>query len=213
MSPRTAKQFKEIREEKKNLIMDVALECFAKEGFHNTTITHIARKAGISKGLMYNYFESKEQLLSEIINRSMAEILCYFDPDKDGFLTEDEFELFIRKLFSIIRNKLSFWRLFYQFIMQKDVRDQFLKSYFGPARSIQGIATDAVNTPLANLGRIITDYFIRKKDTKPADYNPILEMNMLLYTIEGFALISTFVEEIDDNYFDQTINRIIEIYK
>ena len=71
MSPRTPKQFEEIREEKKTLIMDVALEHFANEGYHNTTINHIAKHAGISKGLMYNYFESKEELLAEIINRSM----------------------------------------------------------------------------------------------------------------------------------------------
>ena len=70
MSPRTPKQFMEIREEKKTLIMDVALEHFANEGYFTTTINHIARHAGISKGLMYNYFESKEELLTEIINRS-----------------------------------------------------------------------------------------------------------------------------------------------
>ena len=43
MSPRTAQQFKEIREEKMNLIMDVALEHFAKEGYFRTTISHIQR--------------------------------------------------------------------------------------------------------------------------------------------------------------------------
>jgi AcrR family transcriptional regulator len=213
MTPRTAKQFEEIREEKKNLIMDVALEYFAVEGFHNTTINDISKKAGISKGLMYNYFESKEQLLQQIIDRSMKEILLFFDPNKDGYLTEDEFELFIRKLFSIIRNKLSFWRLFYQFIMQKDVRDLFLKSYLAPEKSDRGIIPDKVNTPLSNLGEIITDYFLRKKGKKPAGYNPILEMNMLFYTIEGFALISSYMEDIDDKYFDLTVNRIIEIYK
>ena len=60
MSPRTPQQFEEIREEKMTLIMDIALEHFANEGYHTTTINHIARHAGISKGLMYNYFESKE---------------------------------------------------------------------------------------------------------------------------------------------------------
>ena len=84
MSPRTPKQFEQMREEKKTLIMDVALEHFAKEGYHNTTITHIAKHAGISKGLMYNYFESKEELLTEIINRSMEGVAKYIDPDKDG---------------------------------------------------------------------------------------------------------------------------------
>ena len=43
--------------------MDVALQHFANKGFHATTIYHIAEHAGISKGLMYNYFNSKEELL------------------------------------------------------------------------------------------------------------------------------------------------------
>ena len=36
MAPRTPQQFEDIREEKKTLIMNVALEYFAKEGYHNT---------------------------------------------------------------------------------------------------------------------------------------------------------------------------------
>ena len=67
MSPRSAKQFKEIRKEKKDHIMEVALELFAENGFHATSISQIAKKAGISKGLTYNYFESKKELLDELI--------------------------------------------------------------------------------------------------------------------------------------------------
>ena len=55
--------------------MDVALEHFANEGYHATTINHIAKHAGISKGLMYNYFESKEALLKAIIHKSVTEVL------------------------------------------------------------------------------------------------------------------------------------------
>jgi AcrR family transcriptional regulator len=105
MSPRTPHQFQEIRDEKRALIMAVALEHFANEGYFKTTIIHIARHAGISKGLMYNYFTSKEELLIAIINKSIEDIAQYFDPNRDGYLSEDEFEMFIRKLFSLIRKK------------------------------------------------------------------------------------------------------------
>ena len=74
MSPRTSQQFQEMREEKMTLIMDVALEHFANEGYFRTTISHIARHAGISKGLMYNYFESKEALLRAIVHKSVNEV-------------------------------------------------------------------------------------------------------------------------------------------
>lgn len=213
MSPRTPKQFQEIREEKKTLIMDVALEHFASEGYHNSTISHIAKHAGISKGLMYNYFESKEELLAEIITRSMKEISLYLDPDKDGHLSEDEFELFIRKYFLILREKLSFWRLYFQLLQQKDVRDQFLKSFTGPVNSVESVYKNGSNTFLALASRMITEYFIRKKSRRPADYDAILDMNMFIYTIEGFARITGFLDEVDSDYYEKTINRIIELYK
>jgi AcrR family transcriptional regulator len=213
MTPRTPKQFKEIREEKKTLIMDVALEHFALEGYHNCTISHIAKHAEISKGLMYNYFASKEELLAEIINRSIDEISHYFDPDKDGLLSEDEFELFIRKYFFLLRNKLSFWRLYFQLLLQKDVRDQFLKSFPGPVNSVESVFINNNNTFLGLASKMIMEYFIRKKERRPFDYDPILDMNMFIYTIEGFAHITAFLDEVDGNYYEKTVNRIIELYK
>jgi AcrR family transcriptional regulator len=213
MSPRTPKQFREMRDEKKTHIMDVALEHFANEGFHKTTISHIAKHAGISKGLMYNYFESKEDLLTEILNKCMGEISHYLDPDKDGYLSEEEFELFVRKFFIILKEKLSFWRLFFQLMMQKVVRDQILKSYL---RSPDGDITVEIvksNTILALASNLINDYFIRKKDKRPADYDPVLDMKMFIYTLEGFARITAYLDEVDEVYFDKTVDRIIEVYK
>ncbi len=213
MSPRTPQQYEEIREEKKTLIMDVALKHFATEGYHNTTISQIAKHAQISKGLMYNYFSSKEDLLSEIINRSTEEISRYFDPDRDGYLTEEEFELFIRKLFLILREKLSFWRLFYQFLMQKDVREKFLHSHIGHDDSTKTHNTGRSNTFLILMRKILNDYFERKRGKMPAGYDPVLDMNMFLYMIEGFGMATVYQDEVDDNYYNKAINRIIELYK
>jgi len=149
----------------------------------------------------------------EIISRSMGEISQYFDPDRDGYLSEEEFELFVRKYFLIIRENLSFWRLYYQLLQQKDVREQFLKSFQGPVNSVESMYVNGNQTFLALASRLITEYFIRKRDRKPADYDPILDMNLFIYTIEGFAHITAFLDEVDSSYYEKTINRIIEVYK
>jgi AcrR family transcriptional regulator len=213
MSPRTQKQFKVIREEKKTLIMDVALEHFAKEGYFNTSISHIAKHAGISKGLLYNYFVSKEELLSEIVKRSMEEISRSFNTDKNGILSGEEFEQFVRNYFRILRENLSFWRLFYQLMLQKDVRDHFLKSYPGPVNSVESIYKNGGNTFLSMASRMINDYFERKKEKMPAGFDAILDMNMFIYTIEGFARLTVFLDEIDSITYEKSVNRIIEVYK
>lgn len=212
MAPRTQRQFEEMREEKRALIMDTALMHFANEGYHNTTISHIAKHAGISKGLMYNYFNSKEELLNKIIDRSMEDIFIHFDPDHDGYLSEDEFELFIRVLFTHVRENLSFWRLFYQLVLQKDVRDQFLKSYIGGTNSVQEFSPVNGISILSVFTSMMRAYFTRKKEKKPEGYNPVLELNMFIYTLEGFTMVSAYLDEVDD-YYDKAINRIIELYK
>ena len=45
--------------DRKKAILDAPLQVFADEGYHNASISKIAKAAGVSKGLMYNYFESK----------------------------------------------------------------------------------------------------------------------------------------------------------
>lgn len=212
MSPRTPKQFQEIREEKKAHIMDIALKYFASEGYHKTTISDITKHAGISKGLMYNYFESKEDLLTAIIDRSMLTVSEYFDPDKDGYLTEEEFELFIRKLFHVLREKISFWRLFYQLLMQNEVRKLLMRNTLSPPDSVQSIYS-GTSSFLSLMTGMIADYFVRKKSRKDDDYDPVLDMKMFVYTVEGFIMITVYLDEIDNNYYDKTIEKIIELYR
>jgi AcrR family transcriptional regulator len=212
MSPRTPKQFKEIREEKRTHIMDVALEHFAKEGYYNTPISHIAKHAGISKGLMYNYFESKEDLLTEIINRSLHDLAENFDPDRDGRLSEEEFELFIRKLFALLREDQAFWRLFYQLFMQSEVRKLLIDATISLLNSVQVNNSNSGNFLLVISG-MISDYFMRKKVRKGEDYDPVLEGNMFMYTVEGFIMITAYMDEIDEVNYSKTVERIIELYK
>jgi len=213
MSPRTPEQFEGIREERKTLIMDVALEHFAKEGYHNTTINHIARHAGISKGLMYNYFISKESLLFEIIMRSVNEMYADLDSDKDGYLSGEEFEFFIRRLFNLLKEKKSFWRLIFQLIMQNEVREKILNSFpsFGILNEENKINNDMAF--LNSVVNILTDYFLRKKDRGNKDYDPFSELNLFILTLKGFVLSFVYMEDKDDGYYEKTINDIIRKFK
>ncbi len=213
MSPRTPKQYEEIREEKKTLIMDVALYLFANEGFYATTINNIAKHAGISKGLMYNYFESKEDLLSAIIERSVSEIYKHFDLNRDGYLTEDEFEFFIRKISRILNEKQTFWRLFFQVLMQNEVREKFLNSFLGTESLLKSAKEYKEGFFISNIMKIITEYFVRKKTTRGNDYDPYLELNMFILTLKGFAITYIYIDQDEEIYYEKTINRIIELYK
>ena len=51
-----------------------AFQCFAEAGFHETTVDDICRKAGVSKGTFYWYFESKELVFVQILEAWADEV-------------------------------------------------------------------------------------------------------------------------------------------
>jgi AcrR family transcriptional regulator len=129
MSPRTSKQIGKIRQEKIELIMETSLELFAENGYHATSISQIAEKAGISKGLMYNYFESKKVLLEALITHGFDSIFENFDVNHDEALKEEEFIYFIKQNFQLLRENLQHWKLFFSLLLQPQVNDSFSKDY------------------------------------------------------------------------------------
>jgi AcrR family transcriptional regulator len=44
-------------------ILDAALRCFSRDGFHNTTTADIVRESGVSQGALYLYFETKDDII------------------------------------------------------------------------------------------------------------------------------------------------------
>ena len=121
MSPRTEQQFEEIREARKKEIMDTALKLFAAEGFDKTSISKIAGEAGISKGLLYNYFKSKEDLIKTIIFNGLDSLTRYIDPNHDGILTRDELQYFIEEFFDVLVKNQHQWKLYFTLFFQAHV--------------------------------------------------------------------------------------------
>ena len=128
--PRTPEQFEEIRKEKRLLIKKTALQLFAENGYENSTISNIAQTAGISKGLLYNYFKSKEELLQEIIVDINEEFGNMLDPDHDGEITDDEASGFLDTFFDIVMHRREEMKLYYQLSFQHQVMD-VLHGQFG----------------------------------------------------------------------------------
>lgn len=56
----------EYKEEAKSKIVKAARVVFAKRGYHEATMDDVAREVGVSKGALYSYFASKEDILKEI---------------------------------------------------------------------------------------------------------------------------------------------------
>lgn len=61
----------EQKERRKQEIMRAALELFVSKGYAATKVTDIAKRANMSSGLMFHYFESKEKLYEELIRMGL----------------------------------------------------------------------------------------------------------------------------------------------
>jgi TetR/AcrR family transcriptional repressor of uid operon len=60
--------------DRRTQILDAALVCFAKRGFHQASMHDISTEAGISVGLIYRYFENKDAVISAMADRHKKEI-------------------------------------------------------------------------------------------------------------------------------------------
>ena len=167
MSPRTEKQFLVIREERKAQIKKVALEIIYEEGLEGSSISKIAKRAKISKGLLYNYYESKEEMIKEIIQDGIKPFVEIFDPNKDGILTVEEAKYFIDEMFHILESNLKYWRLYFSVMLQPKVmvlvKDDFVKM-------------------MAPFIKILVEYF----KTRGSD-NPEVDMKIALALIDGIG--------------------------
>ncbi len=110
MSPRTDKQFEEIREKSKDNIVDSALDLFSEKGFFNTSVRQIAKKANVSIGLMYNYFSSKEELLTSITNKALK-LIDNIISDDPKLSAEENIEKTLEQFFQLLESKRKLLRM------------------------------------------------------------------------------------------------------
>jgi len=122
MSPRTAEQNEEIRQQTQKQIVDAAFELFANEGYSKTSIAAVAKKAGISKGLIYHYFESKEAILEAIFDQ-LVEIGEHVTDFPEDFGPAEKIKQTLEQTFEFIEKETGMGRLMVSLALQPGVFD------------------------------------------------------------------------------------------
>jgi AcrR family transcriptional regulator len=61
--------------DRRRQILDAAVGVFARQGFHACRVSDIAREAGVAYGLVYHYFDSKDQVLNELFEERWSLLL------------------------------------------------------------------------------------------------------------------------------------------
>ena len=110
---------KEQKEEKRQKILMTALTLFVERGYYDTKITDIAAAVPMSTGLMFHYFESKEELLLELVKMGAAGIKSASGNGAAEVPSHIYLENFLEHLFSFA--KAQPW-VFNMFVLMGQVR-------------------------------------------------------------------------------------------
>ncbi len=103
-------------------ILNTALELFATKGYKNTSISEIAKKAEISKGLMYNYFESKQALLRAIVSKAITEGHDLIQHAMEDYASPIlELEHLVLDTMNHVKANFQFWKLLTSLAHQQDI--------------------------------------------------------------------------------------------
>jgi len=106
---------RELSGEKAQRIIDAMRESVAKRGAAGSTFEHVARDAGVSRGLLHYYFGTKERLLVEVARRdSEIRVARLDEPLAKAETVDDVLEVLVASLTDLIENEPTFFLLLYE---------------------------------------------------------------------------------------------------
>ncbi len=151
--PRTPEQYERIREAKKLEILDAAMKVLAENGYSHSSMSKIASEAKISKGLIYNYFESKNELIKEIINSGFGKIDQIF-VSRFKQETVKQMTMFLDETLNEMEADITFWRLYFSIMLQPQIK---------------ALAEDAMFSYQDQLLTLLTNFYRKQGSKNPEE--------------------------------------------
>ena len=118
------------RNNKDQLIRQAAIRVFAREGFHRARMETIAHEAGVAVGTIYNYFESKRDVLLAVFEAEFEEQISFFERLREsGLSIPEQIVQILQGHFSLLREKA-------------ELAQVLLQERFNPGEGFKGKLTD-----------------------------------------------------------------------
>jgi AcrR family transcriptional regulator len=106
---------RELSGDKAQRIIDAMRDSVAQRGAAGSTFEHVAREAGVSRGLLHYYFGTKERLLVEVVRRDAELRIAWLDKQLDRAKTVDDvLDVLVSSLTDTIENDPGFFLLLYE---------------------------------------------------------------------------------------------------
>jgi AcrR family transcriptional regulator len=122
MSPRSKKLAEMMKAESRGAILSAALELFAKRGYSATTTDEIAKKAKVSKGLIFAHFGTKQDILLAILDEQIGRLMPGLDDRNDTRPAKEKFISLIDAWVEIVKTEPLLVRLSLQLNLDDEYR-------------------------------------------------------------------------------------------
>ncbi len=175
----------------KQKILDAALKLFIERGYHKTTVAEIAREAGVSKGLTYNYYESKEELLYAIVDHASQKMFEVGDQLVSGAGYQTALLNFLDAYFHFLNSNREYLSLQLVLLMQPDLKE---------------IVRPMLKSRADRLYKMTQTMFRRSRV-----FAPDQAAKRLMTELDGIALHYLFVY--DDYPLEEMIKQLFNNYK
>src|SRR3954465_10850294 len=111
----TSTPVRDLAGDKAQRIVEAMRRSVPRRGSAGSTFDHVAREAGVSRGLLHYYFGTKEQLLVEVVRRDCDIRMAALDDALSGARTADDFiDVLLRSLEDVVEHDPAFFTLMFE---------------------------------------------------------------------------------------------------
>ena len=107
----------------KQKLYEAAMKLFESRGYYATTVEEITVEAGVSKGLVYNYFKSKEELLAGLIAETTDTMESVAGTLDTSASLEESIPLFIENFLNYLKSERRFLKLQLTLLLMPELKE------------------------------------------------------------------------------------------
>ena len=179
MSPKV-----DVADERRAQIIQAALACFPRKGYNNTTMDDIAAESGLSKGSLYWYFKSKDDLFAEAL------LSVFMNVGQEAVAAMEQYSTASDKLRAVAQATVGFGKmvegyfsLLLEFWVSSPRREEAGRSWIGLLTEYKDIVVE------------IIEEGVRNGEFKPVDAEQLVWAIMAAY--DGLAAYVMFIPDMD----------------
>lgn len=178
-------------------ILEAAIECFSRQGFHRTSIQDIVQQSELSPGAIYSYFSSKDEIVEAIANERHSREGALFAAVEDAQDAEVRFYRLLEKFFGLLDDP-----------EERQRRRVGIQMWAEALRNPQilTIIRQGVDEPQARLARMIAE--AQASGDLPAELNAPALARVMVALFQGFILQQAWDEQVDVKAYVETIKLV-----